>query len=79
MNPTQTQQTQQAHDSMRKIILEGRILLNGMPLTGTELGLVIQQEQMLFAKAAAYDKITASENAKKEKKESKEPETPKKK
>lgn len=79
MNPTQTEQTEQAHDSLRKILLQGRILFNGMPLTGTELGLIVQQEQMLFGKSVAYDKIVASEKDKKKEKESEKPEPSKKK
>lgn len=50
MNPTQ-----QAHEDLRKILLSGRILVNGLPLTGNELGVIIQGEQMLYEKASKLD------------------------
>ena len=49
------QQTEQAHKDLRNILLAGRILVNGMPLTGNELGIIILGEQMLFQKASQLD------------------------
>ena len=51
--------TEQAHNDLRNILLNGRILINGMPLTGNELGVIIQGEQMLFGKASQLDKANA--------------------
>lgn len=51
--------TQQAHEDLRKILLTGRILINGLPLTGNELGVIIQGEQMLFEKASRLDAAAA--------------------
>lgn len=49
-NPTDV-----AHKDLRNILLNGRILINGMPLTGNELGVIIQGEQMLYGKATKLD------------------------
>ena len=49
------QQTEQAHKDLRNILLAGRILVNGLPLTGNELGIIIQEEQMLYQKAFQLD------------------------
>ncbi len=48
-------QTEQAHKDLRNVLLNGRVLINGMPLTGNELGVLIQEEQMLFQKASQLD------------------------
>ncbi len=48
-------QTENAHKDLRNVLLSGRILLNGMPLTGNELGVLIQEEQMLYQKASQLD------------------------
>ena len=49
------EQTEQAHKDLRNLLLNGRILINGMPLTGNELGVIIQEEQMLYQKASQLD------------------------
>jgi hypothetical protein len=49
------QQTEQGHKDLRNLLLNGRILINGMPLTGNELGLIVQEEQMLYEKASRLD------------------------
>ncbi len=54
MNPTE-----QAHFNLRNILLNGRILLNGLPPTATEIGTLIQGLQMLFAKASKLDAAQA--------------------
>ena len=61
MNPTE-----QVHQSLRSVLLTGRILVNGMPLTANELSGIIQGEQMLFEKASQFDKAQAPANDKKE-------------
>lgn len=50
------QQTEQAHQNLRNILLNGRILINGLPLTGTEMGGIVRGEQMLYEKATQLDK-----------------------
>ena len=55
MNPTQNP-TEVAHRDLHNVLLNGRILINGMPLTGNELGVIIQGEQMLYEKATQLDK-----------------------
>ena len=54
MNPTE-----QAHYNLRNILLNGRILLNGLPPTVTEVGTLIQGLQMLFEKASKLDAAEA--------------------
>ena len=49
------QQTEQEHKDLRNILLAGRILVNGLSLTGNELGIIIQEEQMLYQKASQLD------------------------
>jgi hypothetical protein len=71
MNPTE-----QAHRSLNGLLLNGRILVNGLPLTAQELSNVLQQEQLLFEKAAQFDKAQALVAAKAKEKADK---TPKKK
>jgi len=55
MNPT----TEQAHQSLQQVLLTGRILVNGMPLTANELSGILRGEQMLFEKASQLDKASA--------------------
>uniref|UniRef100_A0A6M3L1P7 Uncharacterized protein n=1 Tax=viral metagenome TaxID=1070528 RepID=A0A6M3L1P7_9ZZZZ len=69
MNPTE-----QAHKSLQQVLLTGRILVNGLPLTANEISGVLQGEQMLYGKAVQFDKSQAAEAKKTEKK----PEKPKK-
>ncbi len=52
MNPA----TEQAHQNLRNILLNGRILINGLSLTGTELSNIILGEQGLYEKATLLDK-----------------------
>ncbi len=52
MNPA----TEQAHQNLRNILLNGRILINGLSLTGTELSNLILGEQGLYEKATLLDK-----------------------
>jgi len=41
-------QTEQAHKSLQQVLLTGRILVNGLPLTANEISGVLRGEQMLF-------------------------------
>ena len=59
MNPVPQNPTETAHRDLQNILLNGRILINGMPLTGNELGGIIQEEQMLYGKATQLDKANA--------------------
>lgn len=70
MNPTE-----QAHQQLKSVLLNGRILLNGMPLTGNEISGLLQSEQTLYEKATQLDKANQLAAAKKAEKEK----TPKKK
>ena len=47
--------TEQAHQNLRNILLNGRILLNGLALTGLELNGIIAGEQSLYEKAVKLD------------------------
>ncbi len=62
-------QTEQGHKDLRNVLLNGRVLINGMPLTGNELGVLIQEEQMLYQKASQLDaanELVAKQKAPKE-------------
>lgn len=59
MNPVQQNPTEAAHRDLQNVLLSGRILINGLPLTGNELGAIIQEEQMLYGKATQLDKAQA--------------------
>ena len=58
-------QTEQAHQNLRNLLHNGRLLINGMPLTGTELSGLIQMEQMLYEKATRLDKAAELADQKK--------------
>lgn len=65
--------TEQAHGNLNGLILNGRILINGLPLTANEIAALLRGEQMLFEKAMKFDqavalaaKKQAEEEAKKE-------------
>lgn len=47
--------TVKAHENLKNILLHGRILINGLPLTANELSATFQGEQMLFEKASQFD------------------------
>lgn len=66
MNPTEI-----AHKNLRDILLNGRILINGNPLTANELSSVIQGEQTLFEKASKSDTADALAAKKKAEKDNK--------
>lgn len=68
MNPTV-----QAHNSLRNVLLNGRILINGLPPTASEISNIIQGEQMLFEKAMKFDKATEIAASTKKPKEPKGP------
>lgn len=68
MNPVQQNPTEAAHQDLRNILLNGRVLINGLPLTGNELGLIIQGEQKLYEKASQLDKANALATSKKDEK-----------
>ncbi len=51
--------TEQAHNNLKNILLTGRILVNGLPLTANEIAATIQGEQMLYEKAMQLDKAQA--------------------
>lgn len=66
MTQNQTKQSQSpksptevAHLDLNNVLLNGRILINGMPLTGNELGIIIRGEQLLFEKATQLDRANA--------------------
>lgn len=64
MNPTE-----QAHHNLRNVLLNGRILINGLPPTVNEVGTLIQGLQMLFEKASKLDAaqaLVAKKNTSKE-------------
>jgi len=56
LNPTEV-----AHRDLKNVLLNGRVLINGLSLTGNELGTIIQGEQMLFEKAMQLDKTKATQ------------------
>ncbi len=70
MNPVQNP-TVQAHENLRNLLLNGRILINGLPPTAAEIGGVIQGEQMLFEKASRLDAAQALAAKQKEPKDPK--------
>jgi len=41
----------QAHQGLRNVLLNGRIVLNGLPLTAIEINGLVQGLELLFAKA----------------------------
>lgn len=45
------QQIKQAHASLLHVLQQGRILLNGMPLTGVEIGQLVAGANMLYGQA----------------------------
>lgn len=47
---------EQAHNNLKNLIFNGRILINGLPLTANEISALIQSEQVLFDKAMQFDK-----------------------
>ena len=51
--------TEQAHSNLKNLLLNGRALLNGLPLTANELSALIMGENMLFEKAMQLDKANA--------------------
>ncbi len=65
MSPVPQNPTDTAHQDLQKVLLKGRILISGLPLTGEELGTIIQGEQMLYGKATQLDKANALVAAKK--------------
>ena len=69
MNPVQNP-TEAAHQDLQNVLLNGRILINGLPLTGSELGAILQGEQMLYGKATQLDKANALDAQKKAEKNS---------
>ena len=60
MNPTE-----QAHQNLKNVLLNGRILVSGVPLTANEISGVLQGEQMLYEKATQLDKTSAEKAVKK--------------
>jgi len=72
MNPNPTP-TEQAHLQLKNLLLNGRILVNGMPLTANEISGVIQGEQMLYEKASQLDKAAALAATEKAEKTPKDP------
>lgn len=50
--------TEQVHNNLKNLLLNGRIMVNGLPLTANEIVAVIQGEQMLYEKAIQLDKAT---------------------
>lgn len=50
--------TEQAHNNLKHVLFNGRILINGLPPTANEMAALIQGEQMLFEKAMQLDKTS---------------------
>ena len=59
MNEQMQPTTEQVHNNLKGLLLNGRILVNGGSLTANEIVAVIQGEQMLFEKAMKLDQATA--------------------
>lgn len=59
MNEQPQPTTEQVHGNLKNILLNGRILVNGLPLTANEIASIIQGEQMLFEKAMKFDQAVA--------------------
>ncbi len=59
MNEQMQATTEQVHNNLKNLLLNGRIMVNGMPLTANEIAAVIQGEQMLFGKAIKFDHAAA--------------------
>ncbi len=51
--------TEQVHNNLKNLLLNGRIIVNGLPLTANEIAVVIQGEQLLFEKAIKFDQAAA--------------------
>lgn len=67
MKGTKMNPIEQAHQNLKNVLLNGRILVNGVPLTANEISGVLQGEQMLYEKATRYeaDKAAAKNPEKK--------------
>jgi len=50
--------TEQAHKQLENVLLNGRILVNGLPLTANEISSLLMGEKMLFSKATRLDQQT---------------------
>lgn len=59
MNPIE-----QAHRNLKNILLNGRILINGLPPTTIEIRGIIEGEQRLYEKAVQFDKEAAKKKLK---------------
>lgn len=55
MNAVPQNPTDVAHRDLQNVLLNGRILINGLPLTGNELSVIIRGELMLYEKATQLD------------------------
>lgn len=71
MSSVQQNPTETAHQDLKNVLLNGRILINGMPLTGNELGVIIREEQTLYEKATMLDKANQLATSKKTEKNAK--------
>lgn len=58
--------TEQAHGNLRNLLINGRILLNGLSLTFNEQSALLQSEQMLFEKATQLDKKASEKDEQKD-------------
>ena len=47
---------EQAHQNLKNVLLNGRVLINGMPLTANELSGLLQGEQLLYEKAVEAER-----------------------
>ena len=71
MNPVQNptrNPTDVAHADLNNVLLNGRILINGLPLTANELAVIVRGEQILYGKATQFDKNQEAAKAEKPKK-----------
>ncbi len=60
---------QQAHQNLRNLLFNGRILLNGQPPTLVEMDGILRGEQLLFemaSKLQATEKLAAEKKAPKD-------------
>ena len=51
MKGTKMEEVKQAHQNLQHVLLNGRITLNGAPLTGNEIGQLVREEKLLYERA----------------------------
>lgn len=58
-------QTEQAHKNLQNILLNGRIVLNGLPLNANEISTMIQHEHILYSRASELDRANEAKTTEK--------------